>query len=82
MYSEFPNIFDISQIILNRNRCAKNFDSFSHIKNLTTERLIERILEIKKSFSKIPGMLFLSTHMTVQKIAYYFLDPKLRDSYL
>ena len=53
MHSEFPNIFEISQIILNRNRCAKNFDSFSHIKNLSTERLIERILEIKTSFSKI-----------------------------
>ena len=53
MHSEFPNIFEISQIISNRNRCAKNFDSFSYIKNLTTERLIERILEIKTSFSKI-----------------------------
>ena len=52
MHSEFPNIFEISQIILNRNRCAKNFDSFSHIKNLTTEKLIERILEIKKVFPK------------------------------
>ena len=48
-----PQIFDMEQLARNRNRAAENFEAFAFLKQAAVERLEDKLMLVRRSFSDV-----------------------------
>ena len=48
-----PQIFDMDQLVHNRNRAAENFEKFAFLKQAAVERLEDKLMLVRRTFSNV-----------------------------